>query len=235
MMTLNIRIYDTEENAQAAVAALTEAGFTENSVFLPSSFKGKLKGKQKASVEAAVQAGTLPGRNVLLYCKTLKEGRPLVSVRVPFGSGMRANAILDGSDGVDGETLQRHAPSDPAPLSSSIGIPTLSGSRPVTILADSAWSMSSMFGLRLLGKRAAPLSSLFGMKTLAAGKQGKTSSFGMALLSGKAAPLSSLIGLTTVLKPKQSRKSSFGLPMLSNNPAPLSNLFGMSILSKRGK
>lgn len=230
-MTLNVRIYDTEENAAAADAALAEAGFTERNVFLPS----KLKGQEKTAVQSAIDNGALPERNILVCTRTLQDGRSLVSVHAPFGSGQAAINIMERIDGVDGDLLSRYVASDPAPFSNALGISVISRAEPATGLASSDWSLSSAFGLGLLSDKAAPLSSLFGMNTRSSSKQGWTKSFGLPLLSGKAAPLSSLFGMGTVVKPKRPWNWSLGLPLLSSKPAPLSSLLGMSTLFKDDK
>ena len=227
-MTLNVRIYDTEDNAKAADSALAKAGFTERSVFLPS----KSKGKERATVQAAIEKGQLPARNVLICTQTLEKGRALVSVEAPFGSGQAALKIMDGIKGVDGDLLSRYVPSDPSPFSDSLGWSTLSNSEPSSGLLRHDWAFSRLFGMGLLSDKAAPFSSMFGMKVLSAAKKNWNSSFGMPMLSNKAAPLSSMFGMTTVLKSKRNWEWSWGLPLLSKNPAPFSSLLGLKTLSK---
>ncbi len=104
----------------------------------------------------------------------------------------------------------------PAPLSATLGLPALSRGRSFLsrIVGELASSNFALFGRDPLSRNAAPLSSLFGLKTLS-GKTGPswTSSFGLPLLS-------------------RPRPQSLGLPLLSRNPAPLSSLFGLRVLSR---
>ncbi len=104
----------------------------------------------------------------------------------------------------------------PAPLSTILGLPALSHGRSVLsrLFGELASAHFALFGRSALSSRAAPLSSLVGLKTLS-GRSGPSwsRSFGLPILTSGS-------------------PSSFGLPLLSRNPAPLSSLFGLRVLSR---
>jgi hypothetical protein len=105
--------------------------------------------------------------------------------------------------------------SEPAPFSAGLGIPTLSRGR--TFLSRLFGELGSphfaLFGRNPLIDKAAPLSSLFGLKLLS-GKEGASwrSSFGLPLLTAGQGPV-------------------LGIPPLSRSPAPFSSVLGLRVLS----
>lgn len=221
-MTTYVRIFKSEDGANAAIARLTRAGFRNSRIFLPS----LAAGKESEIVRSAVEAGTLPDAQSRISIQSLKEGYSLVSAEAPFGRGKAALAAMESVDTVDSDRLSRYTSDDPAPFSEVLGLPVLSNVQPSAELLSSNWSLSSVFGLRLLSKNPTPFSSLFGLPVLSKSKRNWNRSFGLPLLSQKAAPFSSLFGLPTLTKTDKDWRTSFGVPLLMNDPAPLSNLFG---------
>jgi hypothetical protein len=231
MSTLIVRLYDTAEQARAAVAKLREAGFRDDAIL-------ELAPGSAQSVASAIVAGRMMGHRAEFYAERVKQGRSLVAVEAPFGQGQAATNILDGFSPVDQDLQLPHDPvqhewgkaaplsatlgwpvllrKSPAPLSDSLGLPTRSRSEfyTTTSLASSDATFSSIFGLRLLSRNPAPLSSMLGFPLLSR-RTTKTSSFGMKLLSDTAAPLSSALGIST----------------LSSNPTPLSSALGLAVLT----
>ncbi len=225
-----VRIYESEEAARDAVRLLTDEGFEEDNVFLISpSFPG---GEARA-VRSAIEKEQLPGSYARVCTDALQRGRVIVSVVAPFGAGQTAMDLLDGCDAVETATLPDPSTRNPAPFSDFLGLPTLSDSQPSSELSESAHPLSQTFGLPVLSNRAAPLSSMVGMKTVSAPKRQWRSSMGMPLLSKNAAPLSSMLRMKTLSAPKRGWKRSFGMPLLSRNPAPMSSLLGLRTLSRR--
>ncbi len=226
-----VRIYDSEERAQEAAGALVGRGFDERAVVVltPS------PGQDAARVRAAVERELLPGSQARFCAQCLQRGRSVVAVRVPFGRGQVALGVLESFGPVDTDQLPAYEVRNPAPLSDLLGIPTLTEDQGTFFgaLVRSSWTFSSLFGLGLLSRKAAPLSSLLGMKTLTRSKKDWTTSFGLPLLSRAATPLSSLIGMRTLTKPRKNWERSFGLPLLSKEAAPLSDYLGISVLSKK--
>lgn len=229
MTTLNVRLYESDEAAKATADRLTAAGYPNNMVLNPSDAAGR----EPDAVEAAVRQGFLPARQAAVCVRGLQQGRSVVAAKAPFGRGQDVLNIMEGAGAVDSDVLRRYVPGNPSPLSDALGLPTLSRVKPVTNLARSSWSFSSMFGLSLLSKSAAPLSSMIGFKPVLERKKNWTSSMGLPLLSRNAAPLSSVFGAQTVYSPKRPWQWSWGMPMLTDNPAPLSSLFGIPTLTRK--
>lgn len=228
-MNPTVRIFKSEKDARDAAAKLAEAGYGEPAVLVAD----QLKGKEAAAVKSAVEEGMLPGGYTAVCTRSLQQGRSLVGVRAPFGQAQRANNIMADAGAVETDQLKPIVRSNPAPFSDVLSIPTLSQFVSSTELPRSDWSVSAGFGLPLLSRRAAPFSSMFGMKLLTSEKTGRKTGYGMPLLSRNPAPMSSLLfGLKTVISPKKSWNWSFGLPLLSRNPAPFSSLFGVPLLTR---
>lgn len=224
-MTAIVRIYPSEEAAQAAAAKLTEAGYSGHETLLASD----LAGREEDAVRSAADAGVLPGGHRATCLRALKQGQSLVAMNPRFGHEIRVTAMLEDAGAVDSEALPYIATDDPDPFSRFLGLPTLARFEPMTGLISSSWTA---FGSGTKSDRAAPLSSMLGMGTSAKPSSKKSSSMGLPLTSRSAAPLSSMFGMKTVVGGKASKETSFGFPMLSRNPAPLSSLFGMATLSK---
>lgn len=227
-MTSYVRIYANEAGANAAVERLVKAGLFDNTVFLAS----QAAGKESETVHAAVKSGILPRNQAMLCIKSLKEGHSLVATDAPFGRGQMALNAMDREGTVQSDVLDRYATDDPAPLSEALGLPVLSNVEPAAELLSSKWSLSSVFGIRMLSKSATPLSSLFRLPILSKEKRDWRRSFGLPLLSRNPAPLSSLFGMPTLTKSSKEWKTSWGLPLLINDPAPLSKLFGLKTIIK---
>ena len=227
-MTFYLRIYPNDQAARDAAAKLAEAGLYDHHVVLA----GNVAGQEKETVEAAVKAGTISERFTKICVRNLKAGHSLVATKAPYGRGKAALSIMESFETVDTDLLNRYGYGNPTPLSDALELPVLSKQAPATKLLRHDWTFSSIFGLGLLSEKAAPFSSMFGMKTLTTPKPEWKKSFGIPMLSNNPAPLSSMFGMTTILKPKQPWNWSFGMPLLSKDPAPLSNLFRIRILSK---
>ena len=227
-MTWVVRIFETEEEANSASENLLKVRLTEQRTLAASA----LAGQEQAAVEAAVSEGLLPGGHAAIALGHLREGRTLIALNAPYGRARQAIDIMERSGAVHSETLTPYVTDSPALFSDLAGIPTLTSAKASNSLASHSFSLSSMFGLPLLSRGAAPFSSLFGLKTVSTGKS-KNSSFGLPLLSRNPAPLSSMFGLKTVMATKRpSNWGAGGMPMLSDNPAPLSSTFGIPTLTK---
>lgn len=227
-MTTEVRLYKSEQGARDVDARLQEEGFENRAMFLPSDHAGR----EVEAVNAAIESGVIPERFVKLCQRSLKEGKSLIAAQAPFGSGTRVISILESDDSVDNDLIRRYGFRSPSPLSEVLGIPVLSKFESSTGLLNSDWSFSSKFGMGLLSRNPAPLSSMIGWRPLSGRKKNWTRSWGFPLLSRNPAPLSSLFGMATVTKSKGAWTSSFGMPLLSRNPAPFSSLFGMKVLSE---
>ena len=225
-MTVSVRIYESEEEAQEASARLAEAGYLNQAVF----FAYEHAGQEEDTVRSAVENGLLPEAQANLCIRSLQQSRSLVSVTTVVGRTHQALDIMESAGAVDADIQRRYTISNPTPFSDALGIAALTRFVPITALASPYWRFSSLLGLGLLSRNPTPLSSIFGMKVVSTPKRPWTSSFGLPLLSGKSAPSSSF-GIKTVVQPKRPWDWSWGLPLLLRNPAPLSSMFGIPPLS----
>ena len=196
-----VRMYETEQQARDAVSKLMEAGFPDDTILLVTPGSGGTTGSIEG-ISAALSAGFALGGNVSAYAQGVQRGRSLVVVRAAFGFGQQAVNLLDSCDPVETETLPE--PELPkkryqaAPFSDFMGFPLLSSSQAGkcdAVELMSGVTMTNSFGYRLLSDKAAPLSSLFGLRLLMGGADMGKESFGMPLLMDAAAPLSSMFGL----------------------------------------
>ncbi len=233
-----VRLYENEQQARDAVGKLIGEGFPENSVFLVTPRTGAEEegaGGPSDFLAAAVMAGKVigdPGADV--YAERVRAGRSMVVVNAEFGLSRPAMEIMDSCGPVDTDIRMPIDPYDwneGTPLSGTLSLPVLSRDRPTPFsnligvtplvrgqatfgtLTSSTFFPSRVAG-GLLTKRAAPFSSLFGLKLLLSARTPWRSSFGIGLLTSKATPFSSL----------------FGMKLLSKNAAPFSSLFGLALL-----
>ena len=225
-----VRIYDSEDKAREAVGKLNENGFYDDVTFL-------LTPSGEGGAANALKAGRALGDKADLYVDRLAAGRSLVVCDALPGTGRMAEDIMDGVGPVDtdfGPAPERDPWGPGAPLSAAFYIPVLTERRPAPFsgafglptltygrstfgeLASPHFHVSSMLGMSLLSKAAAPLSRLVGLATLIRKAAPLSSSVGLPLLSRRAAPLS----------------SSVGLKLLSKNPAPLSSLLSLPLLAQ---
>ncbi|MEM1436242.1 MAG: hypothetical protein AAGG11_19480 [Pseudomonadota bacterium] len=214
-MLITVRVYENETSAGDAAARLTERGFRPQLTTVLTASQGE----PAQVIRAAVQAENLPREYRTMATRLLEEGKSIVAVFPPFGSGLLVESLLDEFNpiaDVDFPFIRRYSP---APLSDLLGVPVLSDEKTFgdPLLSSNPAPLSSRFGWGLLSSNSTPLSSRFGMKLLSKPKENWKSSFGMPLLSN----------------PKGNWQSSFGFPMLSKNPTPLSSLFGFALLSEK--
>ncbi len=175
----------------------------------------------------AIRAGSLLGDQAEYYLAQLEDGAALVVVDPPFGSALKATQILDQhqplkriEDAAPRPQPYRFISQDPTPLSSAFGL---------GVLADSSWSLSEAFGLKLQSRGLSFMSRWFGEL----GRHDYTLSdkFGLRFLSRNPAPLSSMLGMSTKSgKSGETWTRSMGFRMLSDNAAPVSGFLGIPLL-----
>ena len=199
-----VRMYETEQQARAAIAQLKKGGFPENTMHLVT---------PGANGDALL--GYMVGSDTRVYAENLALGRSFVLVRAPFGSGQAAIDILDSCGPIESDLLAPAEPAscweeavtplstamqwqvlkqnDPAPFSKWMGFPLLSkGDKPAPL---SQWLGSSPLSKR---QQPAPLSSWMGFPLLSP-EVSLSQYFGLDLLSPEATPLSSRLGLDTLV------------------------------------
>ncbi|MEM8560704.1 MAG: hypothetical protein AAGF57_00650 [Pseudomonadota bacterium] len=197
------RMYQTGEQAAAAVQALLDRGFKDELiVHVSPDVMGETITPAGLIKKVDVGVEELNGSLAVVFSRGLAQGRHIVVVNAEFGTGASATSALESANPLDAGGSPQVAPRNPTPLSSLIGMPALATrrlsmlSRLFPPLTRSSWLM---FGSGL-SKGPTPLSSMIGLKPLTEKKK-KESSFGIPLLT----------------KPKGERSSSFGLPLLIRN------------------
>ena len=248
-----VRIFATPKQAHDAARALADNGFADDAIHVLTP-AGAVDADAATGPSAALVAGYALGsyprvftaEHVSACARALAEGRSLVGVRTGFGQSQAAMDILEEFGPVDTDQVMPKSETgkldwdEAAPLSSALGIPTISRNAPSPVsdflglptlskrlsflsrrfrpLTRPTFALSSMFGMPLLSNNPAPLSSRFGMKTLSSGKGYGTHTFGLPLLSRNPAPLSSMLGLKTLSSRRPSdRKRSFGVRLLTDD------------------
>jgi hypothetical protein len=210
-------MYATERQARDAVAKLLEEGFRAEEIFLvtPGS---SIAAPPLATISSAMLAGEVLGSQAKFYAEGVKQGRSVVAISAPFGTGKLANSVLDSFNPLDMGLQPSETPppawEEAAPLSSAFLLPILKRGQPAPL--------SAFLGLGTLSRGRSVLAGMFGELTSSDfavfGRNPLTrNQAGWASLSGKSGP---------------SWRTSFGFPMLSRNPAPLSSAFGMHVLAK---
>jgi len=219
------RLYDSEAAAHQAEANLLEAEVPRDSILIIS----PVELNPSARVDEAIAREQLePGHRTALI-KALAEERWMVSSTPFFLIAGSAETAMDEAGPVDLQRLPEYIPDDPAPFSNWLGIPVLTRGESHTGLfefnKDSAFGLrlisrsptplSSLFRMPLLTKnkgpiargsavermsgKAAPFSSLLGLKLLTSGVARAPGS-SVERLSSKPAPLSRFLGLPVLSK-----------------------------------
>ena len=164
-MTSIGRTYATEERARDAARRLLEDGFAGDSIAVVTPADGP-----------RALPRSVPRYQAIAYGRDLQAGHCIVLVEAPFNWGQVATGHLLAAGPVSPVGVPRVSPRNPAPFSAFIGFPTLSTrgrsylSRVFPELASSSYTFSSMLGMRLLSRNAAPLSSMVGLKTVSSSK-----------------------------------------------------------------
>lgn len=225
------RLFNTQEDAEAAVAELREARFSQWAVHLITA--------QTVSAAALKEAGVVKA-NAEAYAPKISAGAALVVVDTVLGQAAKATSIL-AKHGPAGDAVTYEVAEDTSgatPLSSLMMLP---------VLSDNPAPLSTWLGWSILSKRQQGPDKSFGRSTLT--KRGAAFSFGLPLLSHVAAPLSRLFRWNTLLddaaplsgKAKMPVLSADATPLsnrarikvLSDEPAPFSNALGLPVLLKR--
>lgn len=204
-------MFESGQQAQAAIQKLQERGFRADEVLLMAPASGQ---DLEVLLKTARSGEFITSDNTRAVSKVLSEGRWVVTVKAPLGRGRAATDALEGSGALPSTDLAPASVTSRPPrlFSEVIGMPLLTSGKSSTTL--------------LTGKSNTTLMSGKSNTTLMSGKS-------MTTLIDKPAPFSSSFGLPVLSTPNRPWNTSFGFPLLSNNPAPLSRAFGLPILTKR--
>jgi hypothetical protein len=191
------RMYGSLEDAENAVAALAEDGFTEVHLVAgtkPSKKAAAAPARTVDDIAADVMKGFVLREHARVYAEGVARGGSLVTAHAPFGSARKVMAIMDEFSPIESGIREEedHAPlwDEAAPVSSALGMP---------VLASDTCTFSSVLGVPVLASSGFSLSGLLGIPLLSRNGP-KTTSFGLPLLSNNPAPLSSMLGLPTLIK-----------------------------------
>lgn len=203
-MSVNGRIYETEQQAQDVMDKLKASGFSACSVLMtPTSAGPEVTSRDIRNYK--VLNGDVPQFQALVSAAALKEGKSVVLVDPALGYGAAADAILDAGKPENAGGFVYLESDSASPLSDLFSIPTLSDpDRRLTIWSRIFSPLTrhdfTVFGKGGLSSNATPLSSMIGYKTLSGNDRPWESSLGLKLLSDNPSPLSSMFGLPTLIQ-----------------------------------
>jgi hypothetical protein len=234
-MLMIARLYPNEGAAQAAAAALLEAGYRQEDVTMLSVPAAAAAMPAEAADEdapapaapaidmaTAVRAGKMLGEQADFYLSRLTDGRALVVATPPAFDSHRAEKILDANDPLPDSHLPPKKPFVPfseqaTPFSNLLGMPLLTDSdTPFSDLLGFGFKEESLSHLSRWFKPLAPgftFSSLLGWSTKASRDTFFPGSTRSTRLDGKT--------------------SSFGMNLRTRNDTPFSSLLGLPLLTKR--
>jgi hypothetical protein len=238
------RLYPSAEAAQAATAALLEAGYRKDEIAMisaptavaakpvfseeddaaPAAQPGTPPTPAAASFDlaTAVRAGKILGEHAEFYLSRLTDGRALVAITPSVFDSRRAEEILDAHDPLPDSPTPPKKPYVPlseqaTPLSNLLGMPTRT---------DSDTPLSDFLGF---GFREEGLSHLSRwLKPLAPGF-----TFSSLLGMGTTASRDTFFPGSTRSARLEGQSSSFGLSLKARHDTPFSSLLGLPLLSKR--
>jgi len=228
-----VRLYQSETDAQKAVGNLKAEGFAASKITLVKPDEGTAT----ELVAAQIDAGRLPAFYGDYATEGLQQGRCLLVVDAPFGSGQWAETTMDDAGAVDTDRMPEWPVKSSRTTSATFGIAELS-ERKFTTMSETdsmkrfEYIFESFFGLGLLSKKTAPLSDAANIPTLKERPKEWTKSMGYDMLMNNPAPLSSAINYKTVSDRPKDWTTSFGMSLLSSDRTPLSSFLNLPVLTK---
>ena len=146
-----VRLYSSPQTASAAVDAVKAEGFTSDLITVVSESAGS-----QDAIAATIAAAFVLKNEAKIYAQGVKQGRTLVIVRAPLGTGGLVEKLLNSAGPIDSgfeePIVRTNVWDEGAPLSSALfGMPTV---------LKSELPLSRMFGMRTITKD--PSFSLFG-------------------------------------------------------------------------
>jgi hypothetical protein len=233
------RVYDSRSRAEAAVAALKEAGFTDAEIFGAT----VTDEPSREAYVAALRRADIPAEAAGVYADRLVQGASLVVVQPSFGMAGRAIAIVQQHQPITLEVPQPAAPAgtraDPTPFSTWMHWRTLS-STPLpfekffgwrSLIPGRKYYAERWWGGGLLSQDPTPMSSRFGWAVLSSNRTPLSSKMNWPLLRDEPRLFSDRLGWRTLSANRTPFSAMFGWALLSGNPTPFSSRFGWSLLS----
>lgn len=243
MSTIFTRLYSSERDAKAVVAALKEHEYLKRDIDMVSGERRKGAGKKKVVAAAvALQGDIVPVvtekkkpvstaadikkikdniRDAGVYPKAadtyathVANGDVLVVLRAPVGQAVKARAILEEHPGLDAGVKYEEV------YTGTRGYGTSSNYRPKTSASASLMTNQRIFTDDGIIRSGTPFSSLFGLPLLTSGKTGKAK-----LMTKNTTPFSNLLGWS-LLSSRSGRSQ-----LITKNTTPFSNFFGLPLLT----
>jgi hypothetical protein len=188
------RMYATHDQAERALAALKDYGYTH--AHLVSTSDGEHGGDHThESIVDRLTDAYVWKQHAEVYAKVIKGGGALVTVHAPFGAANDAEVILAKYDpidsGVSGRAKRSVAWDEKTPMSSILQMP---------VLAKNKLPMTKIWNVPAVTSKPIKVSSRLGMKMLSQHTAPLSARLGLPLLSGNSTPLSSRFGLPTLSK-----------------------------------
>ena len=230
------RLYASQQQASDAVAALTEVGYSPDSMAMLTSSPAVSSPVEGSSYEGApsapaapatgngddramaVRAGKFMGEHAEFYVSRVTDGACLVVAAPPFMASARAEQILDDYDPLPDSHLPPPTPYVPiseqaTPFSDMLGWPTLTSGTP---FSDALGFSSKQAGLSHLSRVFPPLLKDF-------------TAFPMSTKARK----DTIFPMSTRSDRLEGKSRSFGMGFSSKTGTPFSSMFGMPLLTKR--
>ena len=234
-MFMIARLYPSDGPAQAAAAALLEAGYRKEDVAMLSApgaaapaasaddeSAAPVPAAPAVDVATAVRAGKMLGEQAEFYLSRLSDGRALVVTTPPAFNSRRAEEILDAHAPLPDSHLPPKKPFVPfseqaTPFSNLFGMP---------VLTDSDTPFSNLLGFGFKEEGLSHLSRAF--KPLAPGF-----TFSALVGWGTKASRDTFFPGATRSSRLEGKSGSFGLGFKTRMATPFSSMLGLPLLTKR--
>jgi hypothetical protein len=227
------RAYASRAEADAAAAALKEAGYGEVAVF-----GGEADAMAQDAVGYAMRAAGVPPAAAATLAAGVAQGRSVVAVTPAFGRAMRAASILDDHAPIPGaapdETGTAWAPG--GSHAAALDVEPTAEATPFShrlgwkVLSTSATPFSDWLSMKVLSDKPLPFASFWGWPSLSARRH--MGWFGRQLLSAEPTPFSKMFGMRLLLDKATPLSSRFNLGLLTSGPTPFSTRFNLQLLTE---
>lgn len=187
-----VRMYASAEEARAVVSTLLAEGFAQEQVSWVTQDStpppnAPASAQSDDPILSSILAGYVLRAHALVYAEQIRRGRALVIVRPDFGSGARAEYLMDAAGpvatGISTDHERLPLWDDAAPFSSGLHLP---------VLATGPAPLSAFFVLPVNTRRGGTLGAALGWNELA---DSDTYLFGAPPLVDSPAPLSTALKL----------------------------------------
>ena len=193
------RLYDTYAAALRAVEDLKNYGFVDEQINLVAAPGSQNEGDlpAEASVDqiaAAIEKGGVPAASAVRFAEKVSGGLSLVSIRPPFGLGVKATQIVESvgpvESGIADPVYQRPGFDWAAPFSSLLNL---------RLLWDDPTPGSNFWNFKVLLDHQGPILSFLKLPELLDAGAPLSTFLNMPTLITDSSPLSKLLRIPTLL------------------------------------